>query len=441
MVVVFGCGSYTKRNLDLIESVIDIDYMCDNNEELQGTTVFGKYKCISIEQLSELIDLEVYISVENIDVVDTIKKQLEVFGIRAHHINEKIAELVKKLQEEEEYEKFLSDKGPRIVLLGAPAHSNLGDQAQSYCFELLMKEKHPDIQTYIFEGNLLRAHYYVLLYAIKNTIKENDTIVIHSGYHCTDLFYKEELLIEKIMELFPDKKLLVMPQTIRYMDDTKLKQSVEAYRNHKSIILMCRDKVSYEFAKKNYENEILLYPDIVTSLIGRRNYNKERKGILLCLRKLKSQESVFDISDRIKIFNILNQFEDITITDTDSRIYWKELRKRRELYIEQMLEYFSQFSLVVTDRYHGVIFSLIAKTPVVVLPSADHKLESSLEWFDCEKQSIEFVSEKDDNLCEKLEEKCKRLLNCRDRKNITDSLYQTYYKNFDVRSLSWITPK
>ncbi|MFI5429468.1 polysaccharide pyruvyl transferase family protein [Aeromicrobium sp. UC242_57] len=42
---------------------------------------------------------------------------------------------------------------------------------------------------------------------------------------------------------------------------------------------------------------------------------------------------------------------------------------------------FSNYQVTVTDRYHGVIFSLISGTPVVVLESTDHKLRSGVQWF------------------------------------------------------------
>ena len=47
-------------------------------------------------------------------------------------------------------------------------------------------------------------------------------------------------------------------------------------------------------------------------------------------------------------------------------------------------EKYSKYKLVITDRYHGTIFSLIAGTPVIVLSSADHKLSSGVKWFPIE---------------------------------------------------------
>ena len=59
--------------------------------------------------------------------------------------------------------------------------------------------------------------------------------------------------------------------------------------------------------------------------------------------------------------------------------------RNREKLIRNVLKEFSSYQVVVTDRYHGTIFSQVENTPVVVLSSADHKLSSGVKWFPKEK--------------------------------------------------------
>ena len=49
--------------------------------------------------------------------------------------------------------------------------------------------------------------------------------------------------------------------------------------------------------------------------------------------------------------------------------------------LKEQFDYYSRFKLIITDRYHGTIFSLIAGTPVIVLKTSDHKLSSGVKWF------------------------------------------------------------
>ena len=46
-----------------------------------------------------------------------------------------------------------------------------------------------------------------------------------------------------------------------------------------------------------------------------------------------------------------------------------------------MIKEFSRYKVVITDRYHGTIFSLISNTPTIVIGSTDHKLSSGVDWF------------------------------------------------------------
>ena len=60
---------------------------------------------------------------------------------------------------------------------------------------------------------------------------------------------------------------------------------------------------------------------------------------------------------------------------------YKNKHVLRKKYIYDMVDFLSSKKVVVTDRYHGTIFSIIANTPVVVLNSTDHKLSSGVKWF------------------------------------------------------------
>ena len=56
------------------------------------------------------------------------------------------------------------------------------------------------------------------------------------------------------------------------------------------------------------------------------------------------------------------------------------VRNTEEIVTEKIKE-FSSYDLIITDLYHGMIFSVIANTPVVVLPSSDHKISSGVQFF------------------------------------------------------------
>ena len=62
--------------------------------------------------------------------------------------------------------------------------------------------------------------------------------------------------------------------------------------------------------------------------------------------------------------------------------------------LEDLWSEYAKYKVVITDRYHGTIFSLIAATPVLVIPSSDHKLSSGVDWFpESYKEYVKYLSD------------------------------------------------
>ena len=150
--------------------------------------------------------------------------------------------------------------------------------------------------------------------------------------------------------------------------------------SHPNLTIMCRDEESYNTAT-NYFNHarIILYPDIVTSLIGTRTYSNQRDGILFCMR---NDIEAFYKPEQIDMLRKRFAEYRTGLTDTTRKDFpMKYIYKHREEALNRVLNEISQYKVVITDRYHGTIFSLISGTPVVVLGTTDHKLKSGVKWF------------------------------------------------------------
>ena len=281
---------------------------------------------------------------------------------------------------------------PCLYILCEPVHPNLGDQAQYMCTVKLLKQIYPqysiiDLGVFADPLNLTNKRFsisnilsfYLLYGVLKLKVKTNDIFVGHSGYFMTDHHAGWKMFTD-MMRYFPKIKIVILPQTVNFFEPVIKKFVSKTITQHKGCVLFCRDKVSLEKAKELFPGtKTYLYPDIVTSLIGSKTFKSERKGILFIMRndieRYYSQE---------KINELKNQFEGEEIKQVDTTIKGLSTRvldKEREKIIFDEIKMISQYKLVVTDRYHGTIFSVIAGTPVVVIGSADHKLESGVKWF------------------------------------------------------------
>lgn len=269
----------------------------------------------------------------------------------------------------------------RIFFFCTPTHSNLGDQAQLLCWLRLFREWYKEyeiikVPTKFREFGTLRT--------IHKNIRPEDKIFIHSGY----LFFDPHTELPFILDIvrdFYDRQIIILPQTVNIMDSWFQHITSQILNSNPNVTLICRDGVSLQKTKKLFpEISSALMPDVVTSLIGDRDFmpkslwHRKRDGILFCLRHDLEKHYSDEEIDRLK-----KRFDGIKIDTTDTTIdakpwVWK---KRREALIIKMLEKFAKYQLIITDRYHGTIFSQIVNTPVIVINSADHKLSSGVKWF------------------------------------------------------------
>ena len=98
----------------------------------------------------------------------------------------------------------------------------------------------------------------------------------------------DENIRRDAIERFPNNKIILFPQTIYFTKDDKgnkeLELSKKIYNNHKNLILVAREKVSYELMRKDFNKcKIIITPDIVLYLNECAN-RINRSGALFCLR-------------------------------------------------------------------------------------------------------------------------------------------------------------
>lgn len=269
----------------------------------------------------------------------------------------------------------------RIYLFCAPTHSNLGDQAQLMCWLKLFSEWYPDfdvvqVPTRYRSINTLRT--------IHKFIQRDDILFIHSGYLFFDP-HPELPFILDIVRDFYDHKITILPQTVNFIDEWCQHIVSQVLNSNPNVTLICRDEVSFSKAREFFPNiNLTLMPDVVTSLIGMKSplldslNNQKREGILFCLRNDLEKHYTNDEIDKLKL-----RLSGIKMETTDTTINtspWEWESKREEL-INRMLMKFAKYELIITDRYHGTIFSQIVNTPVIVINSTDHKLSSGVKWF------------------------------------------------------------
>ncbi|UCB42545.1 MAG: polysaccharide pyruvyl transferase family protein [Dehalococcoidales bacterium] len=259
-----------------------------------------------------------------------------------------------------------------------PSLRNVGDHAQVMAITAWLRASFKDRLILEFDA----SEVYKNLAAIKKIVNEDDLIILQSGGNLGSGYLFSEGARRLVIENFPNNKIVSLPQTISFgtapKDQNELEISRRIYNNHRDLTVIARDERSFELSQEYFPNcKSLLCPDFVLYLAT--DLQKiERQKVLLCLRYDKNSALSTERKDNIR--------SQVRKTNKDFDEYNTLInrnipRRNREREFDETLRLFQKHELVITDRLHGLIFSIVANTPCIVLRTIDHKLSASVKWF------------------------------------------------------------
>ena len=288
-----------------------------------------------------------------------------------------------------------SKDGPRIFyMMGLAKHfPNLGDQAQAAAIPLWF-QKHFTWPVIHIKNNELQQ----CLPLLVRYIQPNDVVFLHSGGNFGDDWYQTQLDRESIIAALQENDIIQLPQTVYYSDTEKgtraVKQSQQVISQHPNMLIFGRDVQSAALAQSLFPNKTVhARPDMVLSLhdylkthhaetfVSAENVSaaKRIKKVLLILRNDK--EGIYQASDKQDLMQCLVGLGyEVEIWDTDVVDVFTEDGRLDTLV--KYLSFIASFDAVITDRYHGLIFSVLIQRPCVVMKTHNHKLTSAFDWFD-----------------------------------------------------------
>ena len=292
-----------------------------------------------------------------------------------------------------------------------PGLRNVGDHAQAVCIHRWLKKHYPGIP-------VLEFHKKTPIQKIKQAVGPDDLIFIHSGGNMNNVAKISENCRRAVIKAFPDNRIVSLPQTISF-GPTAWPEAEAVYNAHDQLTVLARDPVSYNEAAAHLGTcQVGLCPDFVLGYHWDLPL-KSRCDVLFCLRhdweslnrpsknveqpppavsrktgdgfQCRSntgegacatgqdhfQEAVKppDRDDLIRVcegmtFDYLDTStpEDIGVND-------------REYELRRVLSIFGDHRFIITDRFHGIIFAVLARRPCVVLETKTHKLSGSYWWF------------------------------------------------------------
>lgn len=271
----------------------------------------------------------------------------------------------------------------RAFLLDAASYNNLGDQAITYATSLFLKDLFGDDCYFeVSERDLLRNLKY-----LKKVIRDIDILCLNGGGNMGNLYPRYESLRRKVIKEFPNNKIIIFPQTIDYESDSygkrELERSRKVYNSHKHLIVCAREKKSFDIMRQLYR-DVVLVPDIVLYLKGRiiLERDEEKDCIGICLRDDK--ESVVLTEQKKRIYSTIKEVgftaENLTTMSDLCQIYTSSDDRLEAL--RAKLQEFSNYRCIITDRLHGMIFSILAGVPCIAIDNSNKKVSGVLNIID-----------------------------------------------------------
>lgn len=273
-------------------------------------------------------------------------------------------------------------KEPVIHLIGTPEHGNMGDQLIAVGELQWLRDFFPGVPVREYTHDALMADH--RLRGLLSQIGKNDVLFLHGGGNLNDKYVKSEMIRRRVIQKKSKNRIVLFPQSISYAQ-TEYAQQIKAdtsriYNAHPDFTILAREEQSFSNAKQMFPSlRTILIPDIATYLFHSMGPSAafQRDGVALCLRS--DSEKYYDKEKTDELVQALSASYDVIMTDTHVRR--RVLPAERLTSAQALIDAFAHKSLIVTDRFHGVIFSILSRTPCIALRSCDHKVIDGVKWF------------------------------------------------------------
>jgi len=267
----------------------------------------------------------------------------------------------------------------KIALVDFPDHSNVGDSA------IWLGE-----MAYLRKRGRLPVYYSAIAdfddEACRRAIA-GGPILIHGGGNMGTLWPKHEAFRLHLLRKHRGRPIVQMPESIHYADPAAAAEMAEAIRAHGQFTLLVRDARSLAFAQKHFDCTIRLCPDAAL-MLGRQQRAPARVPVFALLRT--DHERAMDAEEPLPIGVIAKDWLEenpahkrhlrlslkLTRLFTRDPMVMRATRQRRlaEWRLQRGLAMLSTGELVVTDRLHAHILSLLLDIPHVLLDNSYGKV-------------------------------------------------------------------
>jgi len=271
---------------------------------------------------------------------------------------------------------YLAEKP--FALVDFPNIRNVGDSA-IWLGEMAYFSRLGYAPTYVSEMSDYSAT------ALRGAVPDGP-IFIHGGGNFGDIWEAHQDFRERIIEEWPDRQIIQLPQSIHYGSMARVEKTARVIGRHKNFVLLVRDQESLSFAKKHFDCDVYLCPDMALC-IGPIRPNAARFPILAMLRADKEKSGDYNLSAypglpvedwitesarSIQMVKLRNRLTSLGKDTQSARL--AKFNSLAQTRFTRGVTQISRGRAIVTDRLHVHIVSLLLGRPHATLDNSYGKI-------------------------------------------------------------------
>ena len=276
--------------------------------------------------------------------------------------------------------------GSKCALLDFPNYGNVGDSAIWLGEKVFLKDRAAEL-IYASDRSAYRKE--KLARRLRGGI-----ILIQGGGNLGDLWLPHQHFRERIITDFPGAKIIQLPQTIYFKEKDNLSRARDIFNGHPDLTLLVRDESSLDIARNEFRAQSFLCPDMAFMLGALRRPGAPRHKIVWLSRAdLESAAYEGSYSER-EVYRTDWRRDPSSLVFRANNFIHRHAQRRTPLlgsFADPAAYAYDSLArqrlrrgcwtlgdgkVVVTDRLHGHVLSLLLGIPHVLLDNSYGKVKN-----------------------------------------------------------------
>ena len=242
---------------------------------------------------------------------------------------------------------------------------------------------------------------------LQRALRRGGVILLQGGGNLGDLYPHHQDFREQVVRDFPASRIVILPQTIHFRDAAALSRARGIFDAHRDLTMLVRDQQCLEFARNEFRATSLSCPDMAFMLGVLTRSQAPDRDVLWLWRNDMESVGWAPVGEQVERCDWLDEPPGLvgwTIKHFERLVglYPNRLRQlpgvlahTHDLQARKRLAHgcrlLSRGRIVVTDRLHGHILSLLLGIPHVLLDNSNGKVKRFYDMWTAESDLVRWA--------------------------------------------------